>query len=72
MMLDGLIGLWLMFSNLIFIIRKWLCMLTPEERCELSRSMGPYDYHDYLDSIYGEPWHMVLLTCKRCGKQFYI
>jgi len=40
--------------------------------CEVSASMGDYDYHDYPDSIDGEPWHMVLLTCKRCGKRFYI
>ena len=38
--------------------------------CEMSA--GRTDYHDYDDSIEGEPWHMVLLTCKRCGKRFYI
>ena len=40
--------------------------------CEMSRGMGHVDYHDYPDSIEGEPWHFCLLTCKRCGKQFTI
>jgi hypothetical protein len=40
--------------------------------CEMSKDLGPYDYHDFYDDIHGEPCHMVLLTCKRCGKGFYI
>jgi len=40
--------------------------------CEASASCGIVDYHDYPDSIEGEPWHFVLLTCKRCGKKFTI
>lgn len=40
--------------------------------CELSKDKGVIDWHDYPDSIEGEPWHMVLLTCKRCGKKFFI
>lgn len=28
--------------------------------------------HDYPDSIEGEPWHMVKLTCKYCEEKFYI
>lgn len=40
--------------------------------CELSASLGEHDYHDYDDSLEGEPWHMILLTCKRCGKKFYM
>lgn len=46
--------------------------------CEMSArdglvSRGPHhDYHDYPDSVEGSPWHFVELTCKRCGKQFYI
>lgn len=45
--------------------------LDPSAVCELSRS-GKRDYHDYPDSIEGYPDHMIPLTCKRCGKQFYI
>lgn len=40
--------------------------------CEESASLGTADYHDYPDSIEGEPWHMIELTCKRCGKKFVI
>jgi hypothetical protein len=35
-------------------------------------SRGQADYHDYPDDIYGQPWHFVNMTCKRCGKQFTI
>ena len=41
--------------------------------CEESRGMGPHDdYHDYPDDIHGQPAHFVPLTCKRCGKEFYL
>lgn len=41
--------------------------------CEESAGRGLHDdYHDYPDSIEGEPWHFIPLTCKRCGKEFYI
>lgn len=40
--------------------------------CELSREKGYVDFHDYPDSVEGEPWHFIALTCKRCGKQFTI
>lgn len=40
--------------------------------CELSAPQGIVDYHDYPDSIEGAPFHFILLTCKRCGKQFSI
>lgn len=38
--------------------------------CELSRDMGPYDFHDYPDDIHGQPMHFCTMTCKRCGKNF--
>lgn len=44
----------------------------PELVCEASRDLGPYDYHDYPDSVEGYPDHFVLLMCRRCGKEFYI
>ena len=41
--------------------------------CEESKERGPHDdYHDYPDDEIGMPMHMVLLKCKRCGKDFYI
>ena len=40
--------------------------------CEESADMGVYDFHDYTDSIEEFPDHFTLLTCKRCGKKFYI
>jgi len=46
--------------------------LSSKAVCEASASMGPYDFHDYPDDVIGEPWHFFLLTCKRCGKKFYI
>lgn len=45
--------------------------LTEKEICEYSKK-GKRDYHDYPDDINGEPWHMVDLQCKRCGKLFQI
>ncbi len=38
--------------------------------CELSR--GGKEYHDYPDSLVGEPWHFFRHTCRRCGKSFTI
>lgn len=38
--------------------------------CELSTSGR--DYHDYPDSVVGEPWHMYTHTCKHCNKEFTI
>lgn len=41
--------------------------------CEMSQGRGPYDdYHDYPDSVVGEPLHFYTHHCKRCGKAFYI
>lgn len=38
--------------------------------CEMS--IGDKDYHDYMDWEDGQPWHMCMMPCKRCGKQFSI
>lgn len=40
--------------------------------CTMSDDLGADDFHDYPDSIEGEPFHMTLLTCRHCGKQFTI
>jgi len=40
--------------------------------CEESADKGMIDFHDYPDSEDGEPWHMVPVKCKRCGKRFLI
>lgn len=41
--------------------------------CEESRDKGPWeDFHDYPDDVIGKPWAMCQMTCKRCGKKFYI
>jgi hypothetical protein len=41
--------------------------------CEGSAGRDEWsDYHDYPDSVAGEPWHFYLHTCKQCGKGFYI
>jgi len=40
--------------------------------CEQSKGMGMSDFHDYPDSTDGQPWHMIPMTCKRCGKKFMI
>lgn len=41
--------------------------------CEESVGLGPHeDYHDYGDDVLGTPDHFVEMTCKRCGKHFYI
>jgi len=40
--------------------------------CEESAGKGVIDFHDYSDSIDGEPRHMVPVQCKRCGKKFLI
>lgn len=41
--------------------------------CEMSRGLGLHnDYHDYPDSPYGRPYHLCVLRCKRCGKEFTI
>ena len=46
--------------------------LSDKAVCEESASLGVIDFHDYPDTEEGVPWHMVLHTCKRCGKRFYI
>lgn len=40
--------------------------------CEMSKSKGKIDYHDYPDDIHGVPCHFTELECKRCGKKFTI
>ena len=41
--------------------------------CEMSAGRGMHDdFHDYPDDVLGTPAHFVALTCKRCGKQFYM
>jgi len=40
--------------------------------CEESASKGLIDFHDYPDGIDGQPWHMIPIECKRCGKKFLI
>lgn len=58
-----------------FRILRWLAALFRVSKrlvCEESRDMGLSDLHDFPDSIEGEPWHMVVLTCKRCGKKFVV
>ena len=40
--------------------------------CEESAALGVIDFHDYADTKEGEPWHMALHTCERCGKRFFI
>lgn len=44
--------------------------LSDDAVCEVSRSMGLNDWHDYVDDVVGIPAHFVTLRCKRCGKQF--
>lgn len=46
--------------------------LSPTAVCEMSAGKGICDFHDYPDSVEGEPWHMVELECKRCHKKFMI
>lgn len=43
-----------------------------EAVCEQSKGLGVVDYHDYHDSVEGNPYHFAELTCKRCGKKFTI
>jgi hypothetical protein len=41
--------------------------------CEMSAGQGKYDdFHDWPDSVVGQPWHFHTHTCKRCGKKFHI
>ena len=40
--------------------------------CEESAAMGVIDFHDYTDTKEGEPWHVALHACQRCGKRFFI
>ena len=41
--------------------------------CQMSRGLPPdRDFHDYPDSLLGEPWHFYTHTCRRCGKTFII
>jgi hypothetical protein len=38
--------------------------------CEESADKGMIDFHDYQDCEDGQPWHMIPVKCKRCGKKF--
>ena len=40
--------------------------------CEMSKGLGPIDYHDYPDGVADQPWHFHTHTCRRCGKDFTI
>ena len=58
--------------------RLWLWFLaffrlSDSAVCEMSKGRGPHDdYHDYRDDANGRPMHFMALTCKRCGKEFFI
>jgi hypothetical protein len=58
--------------------RLWLWFLaslhlSESAMCEMSKGRGLFDdYHDYPDDIIGLPYHFIEMTCKRCGKKFYI
>lgn len=56
------------------LFRKIIAFLRLNDQivCKESKNKDLIDYHDYPDSIEGEPWHFVKLTCKRCNKQFTI
>lgn len=57
-------------------MKRWLRKLIAFFRLNLTivceESRGDRDYHDYPDDELGEPWHMIPLKCKRCGKEFMI
>ena len=41
--------------------------------CAMSRGRGLHDdFHDWKDSVEGEPWHFHVFSCKYCGKLFSI
>lgn len=68
-----------MFSRFkLWLYRRWRLFqatfrLSESAICEMSARRSSWtDFHDYPDSVEGYPDHMVPLTCKRCGKQFYI
>lgn len=53
---------------------KWFLArfhLSDSAVCEMSEGRGMNDYHDYQDDVRGVPDHFSILTCKRCGKDFY-
>jgi hypothetical protein len=58
--------------------RLWLWFLarfrlSESAVCEMSRGRGPHeDYHDYPDSVEGDPIHFATTKCRRCGKEFII
>ena len=57
------------------MLRRLLARLRWSQRaiCEESQGRGLYDdFHDYPDTVHGEPWHFTDLTCRHCGKQFRI
>jgi hypothetical protein len=57
------------------LIRKIIAILRLNKRivCEESAKIDSmWDFHDYPDDEIGEPWHFIVMTCKRCGKKFVI
>lgn len=56
------------------LVRRFIARFRINKRivCEESATLGVIDFHDYPDTKEGEPWHMALHTCERCGKRFFI
>jgi hypothetical protein len=57
--------------------RRWrrflaVTRLSPAAVCELSATMGQYDYHDAPDDRSAPPWFFGELRCSRCGKAFRV
>ncbi len=52
--------------------RRFLARFRLDLRAVCEESTGDRDYHDYPDDVVGLPCHFVEMTCKWCGKRFYI
>lgn len=54
------------------LLRKLIAYFRLNMKVVCEESVNGHDFHDYPDSIAGEPWHFYEHECKRCGKKFHI
>lgn len=54
---------WLYWLARLRLSQHAICVMSADRGCD-------DDFHDYPDTVDGEPFHFVTMKCRHCGKEF--